>query len=151
MHPPYFKIMDEVQEGLRYVPDAEELSVGVDERQRITCGVRDRNCAQCTVTCTANIPLTPTAAPCRYVFQTDTKYTLCMSGTGHAGMEAAIANLVEPGETVVVGNKGLPTQSQFMSPADATYHVCIPQQSTNSSRRLTATCMQAFGGCALLI
>lgn len=46
---------------------------------------------------------------CRYVFQTDTKYTLCMSGTGHAGMEAAIANLVEPGETVVVGNKGQST------------------------------------------
>lgn len=43
---------------------------------------------------------------CRYVFQTDTKYTLCMSGTGHAGMEATVANLVEPGETVVVGNKG---------------------------------------------
>lgn len=30
-----------------------------------------------------------------------------MSGTGHAGMEATIANLVEPGETVVVGNKGI--------------------------------------------
>ena len=28
-----------------------------------------------------------------------------VSGTGHAGMEAAIANLVEPGEKVVVGNK----------------------------------------------
>ena len=41
------------------------------------------------------------------MFQTDTKYTLCMSGTGHAGMEATIANLVEPGETVVVGNKGI--------------------------------------------
>ena len=43
----------------------------------------------------------------RYVFQTDSPYTLCVSGTGHAGMEAAIANLVEPGETVVVGNKGI--------------------------------------------
>lgn len=43
----------------------------------------------------------------RYVFQTDSKYTLCVSGTGHAGMEAAIANLVEPGETVVIGNKGI--------------------------------------------
>ena len=30
-----------------------------------------------------------------------------MSGTGHAGMEACIANLVEPGETVLVGNKGI--------------------------------------------
>lgn len=27
--------------------------------------------------------------------------------TGHAGMEASIANLVEPGETVVVGNSGI--------------------------------------------
>lgn len=43
----------------------------------------------------------------QYIFQTDSPYTLCVSGTGHAGMEAAIANLVEPGETVVVGNKGI--------------------------------------------
>ena len=43
----------------------------------------------------------------RYLFQTSSKYTLCASGTGHAGMEMAIANLVEPGETVVVGNKGI--------------------------------------------
>ena len=59
LHPPMLKIMDEIQEGLRYV------------------------------------------------FQTKSKYTLAVSGTGHAGMEAAIANLVEPGETVVVGNKGI--------------------------------------------
>jgi aspartate aminotransferase-like enzyme len=58
-HPPFFKIMDEVQQGLRYA------------------------------------------------FQTSSRYTLCVSGTGHAGMECAIANLVEPGETVVVGNKGI--------------------------------------------
>lgn len=43
----------------------------------------------------------------QYLFQTDSPYTLCVSGTGHAGMEAAIANLVEPGEKVVVGNKGI--------------------------------------------
>lgn len=54
----------------------------------------------------ANALNKPNKGVCRYVFQTDTKYTLCMSGTGHAGMEASIANLVEPGETVVVGNKG---------------------------------------------
>ena len=59
MHPPFLKIMDEVQQGLRYL------------------------------------------------FQTDSPYTLCVSGTGHAGMEACIANLVEPGETVIVGNKGI--------------------------------------------
>ncbi|KAI3429701.1 hypothetical protein D9Q98_005786 [Chlorella vulgaris] len=59
MHPPFLKIMDEVQQGLRYL------------------------------------------------FQSDTKYTLCASGTGHAGMEMAIANLLEPGEKIVVGNNGI--------------------------------------------
>ena len=39
--------------------------------------------------------------------QTDSKYTLMVSGTGHAGMEACIANLVEPGDKVVVGNAGI--------------------------------------------
>lgn len=32
---------------------------------------------------------------------------LIVSGTGHAGMEACIANLIEPGETIVVGNNGI--------------------------------------------
>ena len=33
----------------------------------------------------------------------------CMqvSGTGHAGMEAAIANCIEPGETIVVATSGI--------------------------------------------
>ncbi len=39
--------------------------------------------------------------------QTDSKYTLMVSGTGHAGMEACISNLVEPGDKVVVGNAGI--------------------------------------------
>lgn len=59
MHPPFFRIMDEIQQGLRYV------------------------------------------------FQTDSPYTLLVSGTGHAGMEACIANLIEPGEKIVVGNSGI--------------------------------------------
>lgn len=59
LHPPFLKIMDEIQEGLRYA------------------------------------------------FQTDSKYTCLISSTGHGGMEAAVANLAEPGETVLVGNKGI--------------------------------------------
>ncbi len=30
-----------------------------------------------------------------------------VSGTGHAGMEAAVANLLQPGEKIVVGNAGI--------------------------------------------
>ncbi len=39
----------------------------------------------------------------RGVFKTQNKVTLALSGTGTAGMEAALANTVEPGDPVVVG------------------------------------------------
>jgi len=39
----------------------------------------------------------------RYTWQTDNNFTLPISGTGSAAMEAAIANLVEPGDVVLVG------------------------------------------------
>ena len=42
----------------------------------------------------------------RQVFRTKNQLTIPISGTGSAGMEAAICNLVEPGDTVVVGVKG---------------------------------------------
>lgn len=42
----------------------------------------------------------------RYMFQTESPYTLMISGTGHAGMEAAVANLLEPGEKIIVGVNG---------------------------------------------
>ncbi len=37
----------------------------------------------------------------RYVFQTKNDWTFAISGTGTAGMEAAIANLIEPDDTVL--------------------------------------------------
>lgn len=42
----------------------------------------------------------------RYVFQTRNQLTLPISGTGSAGMECAIANLIEPGDTILVGVNG---------------------------------------------
>lgn len=59
MHPPFFKIMDDIQDGLRYL------------------------------------------------FQTQSKYTLLVSGTGHAGMECTLVNLLEPGDKIVVGDSGI--------------------------------------------
>ena len=47
-------------------------------------------------------PSCPLASP-----QTDSKNVLMVSGTGHAGMEACITNLLQPGETIVVGNAGI--------------------------------------------
>ncbi len=42
----------------------------------------------------------------RYLFQTENPYTLALTGTGMAGMEFCLANLIEPGETVVVAVNG---------------------------------------------
>ena len=42
----------------------------------------------------------------RYAWQTDNRLIIPVSGTGSAAMEAAIANVVEPGDTVLVANNG---------------------------------------------
>ncbi|MFT4930796.1 MAG: alanine-glyoxylate transaminase/serine-glyoxylate transaminase/serine-pyruvate transaminase [Natronomonas sp.] len=42
----------------------------------------------------------------RYLFRTDNEVTFPVSGTGTAAMEAAFANLVEPGDTALVPNNG---------------------------------------------
>ncbi len=42
----------------------------------------------------------------RTVFQTDNEWTIPVSGTGSAAMEAAIANITEPGDTVLVPGNG---------------------------------------------
>jgi alanine-glyoxylate transaminase / serine-glyoxylate transaminase / serine-pyruvate transaminase len=48
----------------------------------------------------------------RMVWQTQNRYTLAMSGTGMSGMEAAFANVVTPGDVVVVGVNGFFAERQ---------------------------------------
>jgi alanine-glyoxylate transaminase / serine-glyoxylate transaminase / serine-pyruvate transaminase len=43
----------------------------------------------------------------RFVFKTKNHFTIAISGTGSAGMEASIVNIVEPGDGVIVGVNGL--------------------------------------------
>lgn len=50
--------------------------------------------------------LTEIQANLRTVFETRNEFTLALTGTGMAGMESCFANLVEPGDTVVVGVHG---------------------------------------------
>lgn len=42
----------------------------------------------------------------RHLFQTENELTLPISGTGTAGMDAALCNLIEPGDAVLVAVKG---------------------------------------------
>jgi alanine-glyoxylate transaminase/serine-glyoxylate transaminase/serine-pyruvate transaminase len=43
----------------------------------------------------------------RTVFRTTNRLTYAVSGTGSAGMETAVVNVVEPGDTVIVGINGV--------------------------------------------
>ncbi len=43
----------------------------------------------------------------RFVFQTKNRFTIAVSGTGSAGMEASIVNIIEPGDSVIVGVNGV--------------------------------------------
>lgn len=43
----------------------------------------------------------------RYAWQTDNQFTIPVSGTGSAAMEATLANTVEPGDVVLIGVKGV--------------------------------------------
>lgn len=43
----------------------------------------------------------------QYVFQTENNMTISMSGSGHAAMECAVFNTVEPGESVLVAINGI--------------------------------------------
>jgi alanine-glyoxylate transaminase / serine-glyoxylate transaminase / serine-pyruvate transaminase len=50
--------------------------------------------------------LDDTQRPLRTAFRTENDFTMAISGTGTAGMEAAVYNIVEPGDTVVVCRNG---------------------------------------------
>jgi alanine-glyoxylate transaminase/serine-glyoxylate transaminase/serine-pyruvate transaminase len=43
----------------------------------------------------------------RLVFRTGNAFTIAVSGTGSAGMEAALVNVIEPGDAVIVGVNGI--------------------------------------------
>ncbi len=43
----------------------------------------------------------------RAIFETQNPFTIAVSGTGSAGMEAALVNLIEPGDQVIVGVNGV--------------------------------------------
>ena len=61
----------------------------------------------------------------RIVFQTTNAITLPISGTGSAGMEAALVNILEAGDTVVVGINGYFADriGQIASRCGATVHI----------------------------
>lgn len=43
----------------------------------------------------------------KYIFQTSNTLSLCVSGAGHAAIEAVMCNLLEPGEVVLIAMNGI--------------------------------------------
>lgn len=43
----------------------------------------------------------------QYVFQTENPLTLAISGSGHCALEAAVFNILEPGDSFLVGVNGV--------------------------------------------
>lgn len=43
----------------------------------------------------------------QYIFQTKNKATMCVSASGHGGMEASLCNLIEDGDVVLIGQTGI--------------------------------------------
>ena len=50
--------------------------------------------------------LVETAGQLRGLFGTENELTLAVTGTGFSGMESCLANLIEPGDTMLVGVNG---------------------------------------------
>lgn len=44
---------------------------------------------------------------CQYILQTRNKVTLCLSTSGHGGMEAALCNLLEDNDVILIGTTGI--------------------------------------------
>ena len=43
----------------------------------------------------------------KYLFQTNNSLTLCISASGHAGMESGFCNLIEDGDVVLIASQGI--------------------------------------------
>lgn len=43
----------------------------------------------------------------KYLFQTKNALTLCLSASGHAGMECGFCNLIEDGDVVLIASQGI--------------------------------------------
>ncbi len=97
MHPPFFKIMDDIQTGLRYVFQTSSkytlLISGTGHAGMLNPIIPARSSpAQ------PRLPSTHLCSHARFPLQ-----PLML----RAGMEACITNLLEPGETILIGDKGI--------------------------------------------
>ncbi|KAL3861332.1 hypothetical protein ACJMK2_007368 [Sinanodonta woodiana] len=99
-------------------PPPECLFKPMNFPQKVLMGPGPSNCPPRVLAASALPMLGPThpeftlimdevKAGIKYIFQTNNEWTVCVTGSGHAAMETACLNLLEPGDTALVGINGL--------------------------------------------
>ena len=106
MHPPMFKIMDDIQEGLRYLfqTDSKNTLLVSGSGVLFEQSNAQRNIAKSNKSLFTARPCNPVVIPRAHAHAPETR---CVRVSGHAGMETVIANLLEPGDKIIVGNNGI--------------------------------------------
>ena len=79
----------------------------------------------------------------RYTFQTKNDSTIPVSGTGSAAMEACVCNMLEPGDTILVGVNGYFGNRLCDMASRYGAKVCLAQLPGPDARE--AACMMAWG------
>ena len=118
---------------------------------RLLCGPGPSNCPP-RILKAASLPLVGHLHPecleimddikagLQYAFQTTNTLTIAVSGTGHAGMEAAMVNVVEPGDRVLVLKHGIwGIRAQDIAERCGMYHVVCLLQSHGGAAHLGHT------------
>ena len=102
---------------LQYSPP-ESLKKPIAVPDRLLCGPGPSNCPP-RILKAASLPMIGNLHPecqlimndikagLQYAFQTTNSLTIAISGTGHAGLEAAMVNVVEPRDKVLVLKNGI--------------------------------------------
>lgn len=106
LHPPFLAILDEIKAGLRYMFQTESpYTCLISGTGAIPCGLKTCNnsCMRHHEHCTEQ----ETQGYARGWSTPNVRSTGVTAHTGHAGMEAAVANLCEPGETILIINTGI--------------------------------------------
>ncbi|XP_055629415.1 3-hydroxykynurenine transaminase-like [Toxorhynchites rutilus septentrionalis] len=102
---------------MKFTPPPASLRTPLNIPERMMMGPGPSNCSKRVLSALCNTSLSNHHAELlhliddvkdglRYIFQTENRVTMCISGSAHAGMEALLCNLIEEDDTVLIANSG---------------------------------------------
>ncbi|XP_058831580.1 3-hydroxykynurenine transaminase-like isoform X2 [Topomyia yanbarensis] len=103
---------------MKHIPPPETLRGFLNIPDKIMMGPGPSNCTKRVLSALANTTLSNFHAELfqvldevkdglRYIFQTENRATMCVTGSAHTGMEALLCNLLEEGDIVLIAVNGI--------------------------------------------